>query len=308
MFARQRENDVFNRRIPMRRKRPVIRFVLLMLGVVLAGVLLTLAYLGVRPPYLFFPDTVVSYHPHDLRPPLAFEEVSFTTLDQVEVSAWWVPSDSVDIAPTLLFFHGSVGDLGDRLAWIKLAHGAGFNVLAVDYRGYGASGGVPSVGGLYRDADAAYDWLVTDRGIAPEDLIIVGHSMGAAVAAQLAERRASALVVLESAFPSMGVVGKTLVARQTGRELPGALVRVLYWNANLNTLGRVGDIDAPVLVIHSRDDQLVPFEYAEMLAEAAGEDGMLSEVRGPHGFVLDATGEAYFVPIRAAYEASRRGF
>lgn len=306
MFKRQRQQDVFARRMPVRRKRPVLRALVMIIVAGVISLLATLAFFGVRPPYLFFPDKVISYWPHDLRPPLAYERVTFTTLDEVEISAWWVPARTDD-APTIVFFHGPVGDLGDQLGWIRLAQNSGFHVLAVDYRGFGGSGGVPSVGGVYRDADAAYRWVTEEKGVPPEELIIFGRSLGAAVAAHLAERRPAQLVVLESAYPSVKAVGGKLVARETGRELPALVVRMMYWNADLNTIHRVSEIDAPILIMHSPDDEFMPFDYAENIAAAAGDNASITELRGPHNSVIDATGETYFVPVRAAFEASRRG-
>lgn len=307
MFARRRHYDVFadQRQFGARKPRPVMRFFAMVLAVAIAGCVLTLGFFGLRPPLLFFPDTVISHWPHDLAPPLDYEQVELVTADEVSIAGWWVPAANED-APTIVFFHGAMGDLGDRLAWMRLAHNGGFHVLAVDYRGYGSSDGVPSVAGLYRDAEAAYAWVTQTKSIPAHKLIIFGRSLGAAVAAHLAQNKPAALVVLESPFPRMTAIGRTLFARHDGTNIPQFLIHVMYWNANLDTIGRVREIAAPVLVMHSRDDQLVPFSWAEQIVAAAGDNGAISEVRGDHNTVVDATGEAYFVPVRAAFELSRR--
>lgn len=262
-----------------------------------------MGYVGVRPPGVFFPDTVVSFRPSDVQPPMAYEEVVITASDQVALSAWWAPAPAAN-APVILFLPDEVGDLGDRLAWIRLAVAGGFSVLALDYRGYGDSDGHPSVSGVYRDADAAHRWLGAEKGVEPDRIVILGRSLGASVAAHLAERRDAALLVLESAFTHVADQRhETLVRR--GWSVPRLALSAAYWNANLNTVNRVAGIDMPILILHSPDNDTVPFDHARAIAAAGGRNATLSEVRGRHNSVIDATGSAYFVLVRSAYESGR---
>ncbi len=275
-------------------------------ALILAG-FMSVAYVGVRPPLLFFPDRVVTFRPDHGRNPMTFEDVRFTTLDQVEITGWWVPADDDD-APTILYLHGPIGDLGDQLTWIRLARDSGFHVFAIDYRGFGESQGSPSVSGLYRDAEAAYRWLIDEKGVTPDNLIILGRALGGAVAAHLAQQHTSALVVLESTFTRVTDVAKQRFEREFGSAPPNAVLRLIYWNANMNTLRRVAEINAPILVLHSREDEAMPFAYGEALVAAAGENATLKEVRGRHRSIIDSTGTAYFVPVRSAFEAARRQY
>ncbi len=267
------------------------------------GVLaIALAYVGMNPPFLFYPDRVISARPSDAG--LAYEEVAIVSGDGAEVLAWWVDPGLAD-APTILAFFDNTGDLGDRLPWIAMAANAGFRVLAVEYRGYGASQGAPNVAGFHRDAAAAYEWLLAEQSVAPERLVVFGRAMGAAIAARLVRDHDAALLVLESGFTRLADLAQEVAVRRHNVSPPRWALALLYWSSDLNTLASVARGATPVLVMHSRDDQFIGFHHGEALAEAAGERGRFAELRGEHNLVLDATGFSYFVPITAAYAAAR---
>lgn len=261
-----------------------------------------LAYLGMNPPFLFYPDRVISARPSDAG--LAYEDVAITAGDGVTIAAWWVPAEQAD-APSILAFFDNTGDLGDRLAWIALAANAGFNVLAVDYRGYGASEGTPNIAGFHRDAAAAYAWLTEQREAPPERIVLFGRALGSGVAARLAMEQPAALVVLESPFSRLSDLAQEIAARRYRVKAPRWAFRLLYWSSELDTVSAVRRAETPVLIMHSREDRFIGFHHAEALAAAAGLRGRLAEVRGGHNMVLDATGFSYFVPITAAYAATR---
>ncbi len=262
----------------------------------------SLAYLGMNPPFLFYPDRVISARPSDAG--LGYREVTITAGDGAPIVAWWVDAGLAD-APTILAFFDNTGDLGDRLPWIALAVEGGFRVLAMEYRGYGASQGAPNVAGFHRDAAAAYDWLTDEQSVAPQRLVVFGRGMGAAIAARLARDRDPALLVLESGFTRLSDLAQEVAQRRYGVTPPRWLLGLMYWSSDLNTLASVRRSETPVLVMHSRDDQFIGFHHGQALAEAAGARGRLAELRGGHNMVLDATGFSYFVPITAAYAAAR---
>jgi pimeloyl-ACP methyl ester carboxylesterase len=106
-------------------------------------------------------------------------------------------------APVLLWCHGNAGNIINRLENLIELHRTGLSVYLFDYRGYGRSSGKPSERGLYHDALAAHDYLTQARGIRPGRLVLFGRSLGAAVAGELASRRAAAGLILESSFPSV---------------------------------------------------------------------------------------------------------
>jgi hypothetical protein len=109
---------------------------------------------------------------------LAYEEVRFTAEDGVALHGWYVPGRSD--AGAVLFCHGNAGNISHRLEWLSMLHGLGLGVLLFDYRGYGRSGGSPDEPGTYRDARAAWDYLVDERRIEPGRIVLFGESLGGA--------------------------------------------------------------------------------------------------------------------------------
>ena len=133
--------------------------------------------------------------------PLPVEDVWLTTQDNVRLNAWYLPSPGSGKA--LLWFHGNAENIGYALGQALFYSRLGINVLAVDYRGYGRSEGSPNEAGVYRDADAAYDYLVQVRHVQPKNIIIYGHSLGGAVAIDLASRRECGGLIVQSSFTSI---------------------------------------------------------------------------------------------------------
>jgi fermentation-respiration switch protein FrsA (DUF1100 family) len=208
----------------------------------------------------------------------------------------------------VLIFHGNAGNISHRLDYLRMFHGLGYATLIIDYRGYGRSTGSPSEAGTYRDAVAAWRHLTEQRGIAGSDIVLFGESLGAAVASWLAtqvsripdpssegrrDARASSLplgegsgvretpraLVLASAFTSVPDLGA-----QVYWFLPVRLIsRFRYDN-----LANVAEIKAPVLIAHSREDEIVPFAHGERLYQAARDPKQFLTLRGGHneGFIF----------------------
>jgi uncharacterized protein len=206
---------------------------------------------------------------------MAWEEVALTTEDGVTLDAWWIPAEPA--RGSLLFFHGNAGNISYRLDSIRQFNRLDLSVLILDYRGYGRSEGRPSEAGTARDARAGWQWLIEQQGLSPEEIVLFGRSLGASVAAELAASRAPgekpAAVILESSFRSVPKLGQRLY--------PFLPVR---WLARLeyDTESYVTRIEAPLLVIHSRDDEIIPFSEGEAVFEAAGEPKQLLVIRGGH--------------------------
>ncbi len=213
---------------------------------------------------------------------LDFETVEFVTDDGVKLHAWFVPADQP--RGTLLFFHGNAGNISHRLDSLRIFHGLGLDTLILDYRGYGRSEGEPSEEGTYRDADAALRYLQEQRGVAAEDIIVFGRSLGAAIGAHLATRYQVRALILESAFTSVPEMAATLYPFLPARWL----VRFSY-----ATKDYVGNLSCPVLVIHSRDDEIVPFKQGEALFAAASPPKRFLELRGGHNDGFLANRRAY---------------
>lgn len=148
------------------------------------------------------------------------------------------------------FLHGNAGNISHRLDSLRIFHGLGLDVLILDYRGYGRSEGRPSEEGTYRDARAASRYLVEARGVAPERIVVFGRSIGAAIAAALAVEQRPAALILESGFTSVPDLAADLYPWLPARRL----ARLHY-----DTRARLPHVTVPVLIVHSRDDEIISF-------------------------------------------------
>ena len=200
-----------------------------------------------------------------------FETVRLTTADGVSLSAWYVPS-SMDRG-TVLFCHGNAGNISGRLPTIGKFHALGLNVMIFDYRGYGDSGGSPGEKGTYLDAEAAWDHLIDVRNARPERIVVFGRSLGGAIAAKLAVDRKPAAAILESTFTSIPDLARRMYPVYPTR----LLARVRY-----DTIKRIGDLSCPVLILHSPDDEIIPYAHGRKLFEAAPEPKEFVEMTGGH--------------------------
>lgn len=221
---------------------------------------------------IFLPQAVVPRTPADVG--MQFREVSIPVGEGSRISAWWLPADSVQTAAgVLLYLRGNDGNLGREVDRLHALHRHGLPILAIDYRGYGRSSGPPpSESQVYEDAMAAWDHLVRTQGVDPSRIVIYGHSLGGAVATELALRRGPACgVVLEAAFTSMSEMGRL--------EYPWIPVDWLL-HERFDTLSKVGRLDLPMVFVHGTADDEVPPAMTERLYRAARGDKQLVMVKG----------------------------
>jgi fermentation-respiration switch protein FrsA (DUF1100 family) len=236
---------------------------------------------------LYFYQPKLVFHPHseiEATPALIsldYEELTLTTSDGIAVNAWWVPHPAA--RASVLFLHGNAGNISHRLDSIQIFHDLGLSVLIFDYRGYGKSTGTPSEQGTYIDAETAWDYLIEKKKIEQEQIIIFGRSLGGAVASWLAERHLPAGFIMESSFSSIADIGKHYYP-----YLPTSLLaRIKY-----PSIDRISNIRSPILIIHSKDDEIIPYSHSERLfTEAIKEktaQKTLLEINGGHneGFIL----------------------
>jgi hypothetical protein len=228
--------------------------------------------------FLFFNENRLVYWPEPgpLTPPasLPVEPISLTTSDSVRITAWVIPPER-DSSRWLLIFHGNAGNLATpgRPEHDAQMRRLGLGLLAVDYRGYGESDGVPTERGLYTDARAAYDYLTVVRKIPARRIVIYGHSLGSGVAVELASSVPAAGLIIEGAFTSVPDRGAELY-----RYIP------VQWIARnrFNSLARIRSLRMPLLVIHGRDDATIPISHGRRLFDAAPEPKSFLEVAGGH--------------------------
>ena len=247
-----------------------------------------------QPNLLYFPDMPtrqIELTPGDIG--LDFESVTLDTSDNEQLHAWFVPADPA--RGTLLFCHGNAGNISHRLDSIRLFHELGLSVLIFDYRGYGQSSGKPTETGTYRDAGAAWQYLVEQRGIPPQRIILFGRSLGASIAAELASRQAAAGVILESAFTSVPDVA--------AKFYPWLPVRWMS-RYQYNTLKKLADIHSPVLIVHSRDDEIIPYTHGENLFAAASEPKQFLQLRGGHNDGFMVSGDGYVRELDVFFNAA----
>jgi alpha-beta hydrolase superfamily lysophospholipase len=218
-----------------------------------------------------------------------FEEVWLQTEDDVKIHAWFIPAAGAKY--TVLFCHGNGGCLSHRVETIELYHKLGYNFLIFDYRGYGLSQGKISERGLFADAEAAWQYLTKTKNIKPENIVIIGRSLGAAVATRLAGEKHPAKLICESAFLSIPEMAKELYP-----YYPAALLS----RYSFSTKTYLKNIRCPVLFVHSRDDEVVKFRHGEQLFTLAGEPKQFLELSGGHD-------ECYF-DNRQKYTAAIKKF
>lgn len=219
--------------------------------------------------FVYFPMRDMRLTPADAK--LAYTNITITTQDGVDIDAWWVPAKSP--RATVLFCHGNGGNISYCIETLAVINRLGLNALVFDYRGYGKSSGTPSEQGTYLDAEAAWNYLVTQQKIAPPQIIIWGRSLGGAVAARTAARHRCGLVIIESAFTSVPDL-----AQERIKWLPSwVLARYAY-----TTRRYLEQISTPTLIIHSPDDEIIPFAHGLTLFETLKGPKAFLEIKGSH--------------------------
>ncbi len=227
---------------------------------------------------------------------LAFEEVALETADGERLGAWFIPAPRA--RATLLFAHGNAGNISHRLDSIRLFHELGLSVLIFDYRGYGQSSGTPSERGTRLDAEAAWRHLTESRGVAPDGIVLFGRSLGAAVVAELATGVTPAALIVESGFTSVPDFG--------AEKYPWLPVRLLA-RFSYDTRAALAAVRCPVLVVHSRDDEIIDYRHGQRLFAAAREPKSFLELRGGHNDGFMASGLSYVRGLRRFLEQSLPG-
>jgi fermentation-respiration switch protein FrsA (DUF1100 family) len=231
------------------------------------------------------------------------EDVWLTTSDRVRLHAWYYPGRAGTNGLAFLLCHGNGGNIGHRLDQYYALLRLGVAVLAFDYRGYGHSAGSAGESGVYRDAEAAHDWLVA-RGYPAGGIIAHGESLGGGVATELALRRTVGGLVLQSSFTSVPDLGSEI--------FPWLPVRTVG-RIKFATHEKLPRVQVPVLVLHSRTDTIVPFHHGERNFAAAREPKFLRELQGDHNDGLAVDREAFsqamgeFIGVVTTRSARRAG-
>ncbi len=226
---------------------------------------------------VYFPERAIAATP-DLMG-LSYEVVEFDASDGVKLSGWFVPAE--DRRGVVLFFHGNAGNISHRLESIDVFHRLRLSVFIFDYRGYGQSEGRVTEKGTYLDAEAAWRYLLDERQVDPGEIYIFGRSLGGAVGSWLAQDHTPRALIVESTFTSIPDIAAQLYPFLPVRRL----ARFRY-----SAIDYVQQVSCPVLIVHSRDDEMIRFSHGRKLFEAANEPKQFLEIRGSHneGFITSA--------------------
>ena len=272
---------------PVVRWRAAVRAVLrILVLLVIAGGLLLLF----EKHLIYFPTRAHEVTPAGLG--LASEEVELRAEDGVRLHGWFLPVKGSRL--TVLVCHGNGGNVSHRLDRVLLMQSRlNVDTLLFDYRGYGKSEGSPDEQGTYRDARAAYRWLVA-HGHGPERVVLFGESLGSAVALQLALEVEARALMLESPFASVPEM-----ARAVYPFLPlWPFVRTRYDN-----VAKVARLRMPLLVLHGERDEVVPFAQGRRVFDAAPEPKRFFAIPGAsHNDTYLVGGEAYWRALREFLE------
>jgi hypothetical protein len=245
--------------------------------------------------FVFFPVAELLYTPNDVN--LQYEDVRVQTSDDLELQGWFVPGEpetasGPDSNVTWLWFHGNGGNIGHRIGELALAHHrTGANIFIFDYRGYGESGGTASEQGTYLDSRAVVEYLASRPDVDPDRIVYLGHSLGAAVALELALTRPPLAMVLVSPFAS--------VRDMANLTLPfppvGWLVRNHY-----DSISRIRQLDTPILVLHGDQDETVPMSQGRKLYDAANQPKRFQILKGAtHNDTYEVAGKQYWGAIES---------
>jgi len=235
---------------------------------------------------LYFPTSEIEYLPTVIG--LSYEDVYIDTDDGIKLHTWFIPA--TDSKYTLLFCHGNGGNISHRIEKLDILNKLGLDIFIFDYRGYGKSSGRPSEKGFYKDVEAMYNYLVSKRRIEPKDIILYGESLGGAVAIELATKRKPKALITEASFSS---------TKDVAKELYPLFPTFIIWS-KFDSLSKIKNITIPKLIIHSQNDDIIPFSHSLKLLEASPEPKRHLVLTGSHN--------DFFIDSRDLYASGIRDF
>lgn len=215
---------------------------------------------------IYFPTQTIpklqDYHATDMT------QVTLQTKDHLALASWYKPATNHQ--PTVLFLHGNAGNIGGRMPLARVFLNKGLGVLLLEYRGYGGNPGSPTEQGLYEDAGAALRFLQS-QGVTTKHVVLYGESLGTGVATELAAKHPVCALILQSPFTSL-----VSVARY---HYPWLLVKP---RDTFDSLARMKRIHAPLLVLHGKQDPVVPFQEGLTVYHAANQPKKMWAMDGKH--------------------------
>lgn len=238
---------------------------------------------------IFVPDRQIRSTPQEYN--LDYRDV-WINLAQDRVHGWWIPGKRPAM-PTLLYFHGNASNNGDLVEVAALFQQLGVSVLLVDYRGYGQSSPIfPNEERAYQDAEAAWKYLTSELQIEPSQIFVYGHSLGGAIAIELATKHPEmAGLITEGTFTSI---------EDMANLTPMLKLFPLNWliTQKFNSIEKVAALDVPWLILHGTTDRIIPLSMAQKLFAAASEPKQLAIIKGAnHNNLPEFGGREYLITL-----------
>lgn len=272
---------------------PVIKFLKVVAIVICVAYIATIIGVRLMERSLVFQPGVRKVDIPDPVLALRQQEITFHAADSTRLTAWIIPAATAGPeAPWVLIAHGNYGNIGfggrpQFYAWFR---DLGVNLFAYDYRGFGASDGLPSESGVYADADAAYRYLTDSLHVPPSRIILFGHSLGTGVTIELARHVPAAGMVLEDAYTSVA---------NRGQEVFPLLPIKLIAKSKFASIEKVGELKLPKLFLHARHDNVIPFQHGQTVFAAAAEPKQFVELNSGHADGYLAARNTYYPAIDA---------
>lgn len=277
--------------MPNKAKSKIRKIVFSIFSIIFLFVFSFNAFLYVKlPDMVFYPLKEVNVTPKDWD--LSFESVRLKSADNKTISGWYIPAAGAD--KTVLFFHGNGGNISHRGNSLYIFHKLKLNVLIIDYLGYGESEGMASEKGLYQSANAAWDYLIEDKAIKPETIIIFGRSLGGVVAVDLASRVNAGGLIIESTFSALGDIVDIYFP---------VLSHFFYLRYDFDSVSKIKKVTVPVLAIHSPDDEVIPFELGQKLFEGVTSEKTFLQIKGGHNDGFMQSIASYMKTLRTFIQA-----
>lgn len=242
--------------------------------------------------FIFFPSRVIQLTPSDVG--LPYQEIWLPiptpsgTLEKI--LCWWVPTESNSEERVIIDLHGNRNNMGANVPYAQKFRQMGLSVLLVDYRGFGRSTNrFPSEESVYEDVEAVWNYLVHKRQIKPENIYLFGHSLGGAIAINLAYNHPNlGGLIIESSFTNLINMS---ACKKKYRMFPANLIL----NQRFDSLAKVPTLKMPILFTHGTEDTLIPPFMSEALFAAAAEPKQLLLVPGAgHNNVRQVGGTQYW--------------
>lgn len=241
----------------------------ILLNVIFIVIVFKILFIFLEQKSLYHPCKEILETPKNIG--IVFEDINFKTADGQLLNGWFIPGKNSEV--TIIYCHGNAGNISHRLHKVKFFYEMGVNFFIFDYRGYGKSTGKPTEKSLYKDAQAAYDYLVSRSDVDRNKIVVYGKSLGGPVAADLCVNRQASALILEGSFASVA-----LRAQQLYPFLPMKLLVTQKYD----TMNKVKNILIPKLIAHGRQDEVIGFHHGELLFNAATEPKKFLRFEGGH--------------------------